>query len=126
MTINETLPVDLIDQASEIIGDDIFKYKKLVDILNVAYDYGQRVGYEAGSERIKDLFNQIYLTGVDAGVVIGKEKGLAEGLREGKVEGEKIGYDAGFADGYQKGRDAGISEAIEIINTSKLSINKDS
>jgi flagellar biosynthesis/type III secretory pathway protein FliH len=120
MSTKTPLSVELLDglleRGSEIIGSDILKYKTLIEIIDAAYEAGCKIGYEAGTEQIKELFNESHVTPLDAGTELEKAKGFAEGYRDGMVEGEKAGFDKG----YKKGRDAGLAEAIEVINSQRI------
>ena len=116
------LPTDLTNQVSDMLGVDLNdgSYNKLLNILAFVYESGKIDGNNAGAEKVQGLFNQIYLTGLDAGIEKGKQQGLTEGYEKGMTEGKVIGDENGRKNGFEQGRIAGLNEAIQVIDQSKM------
>ena len=121
------LPTELTEKVSEMLGVNILApgYSKLLTIMDMVYESGHIVGQAEGNERVKELFNQIFITGMDTGHEKGLIKGKELGKQEGILEGIEQGKLEGFKDGFQKGKDAGLMEAIDVVNgvTLKTVIN---
>ncbi len=115
------VPEEVMQHVAKMLGVDLSSgYDKLKDVFEYIFKAGHEAGIEAGNERVKELFNQIYITGLDAGIQAGREKGIAEGRQSGYEEGleagQCLGRDAAYSEGFSAGRDAGLKEAIEVIN----------
>lgn len=99
---------------------NIVDVDKLLDIIEIAFDFGQEEGFDDGRKKgwkdqnpeyVVDRLDRAYEEGYEDG----KEEGYADGFDHGREEGYADGLDhgreEGYDDGYTVGYDRGYEEA---------------